>query len=78
MFWRGEAHELRSGIITRAKKLILDEYMLLKSSLPLPSNHSVVTQGIRKLEDHADLPRSIKDELLRYLDQLEHEFAHGA
>ncbi|KKP05691.1 hypothetical protein THAR02_02245 [Trichoderma harzianum] len=57
MFWYQEADKLRGvkvGILARAKKLVLDEFTLLRSDTPPPSDRSTVAKGIMKLRQHKE------------------------
>lgn len=73
MFWYQEASKLRTaevGILARAKKLVLDEFTLLRSDKPQPNDRSTVARGIMKLHEHQEFRGYIAAELMRYLHTL--------
>ncbi|KAF3073680.1 hypothetical protein CFAM422_004370 [Trichoderma lentiforme] len=73
MLWYQEADKLRKaevGILARAKKLVLDEFTLLRGDKPRPSDRSTVSRGIMKLHEHQEFRGYIAAELMRYLHTL--------
>lgn len=73
MFWYQEADKFRAvkeGILARAKELVLDEFTLLRSDIPLPSDRSTVAKGIMKLRQHKEFRGFNAGELMRYLHTL--------
>lgn len=70
MFWYQEADKLRKaemGVLARAKKLVLDEFTLLRGDTPQLSDRSTVARGIMKLHQHKEFRDYNTDELMRYL-----------
>lgn len=73
MFWYQEADKFRAvkeGILARAKELVLDEFTLLRSDTPLPSDRSTIVKGIMRLRQHKEFRGYNADELMRYLHTL--------
>ncbi|KAK4066741.1 hypothetical protein Trihar35433_7168 [Trichoderma harzianum] len=70
MFWYQEADKFRAvkeGILARAKELVLDEFTLLRSDIPLPSDRSTVAKGIMKLRQHKEFRGFNAEVLVRRL-----------